>query len=102
MNSRLVFAILTLSAIACAADSPVSEAAAKLEQQAAKAPASQATEFRVRGAQALNARYPELARQFLDATMAGLAASQNNAPNFVVLQSLAEIAPADAMTLAGK
>jgi peroxiredoxin len=100
MNSRLVCTALTISAIACAANSSVSQAAAKLEQQAAKTPASLAMEFRLRGAQALQARYPELARQFLDATLAGLAGDAT--PNFVVLQALAEVAPSEAMTLASK
>ena len=57
-------------------------------------------EFRLRGAQTLQARYPELSRKFLNATLDDLRGTRDWEPGPAVLQALAEAAPADAVALA--
>ena len=102
MTSRLAFAAFALCGALGAADSPVSQAAAKLDLQAAKAPAPLALDLRLRGAQTLQVRYPELSRKFLDATLKDLRGSRDWTPGPSALQSLAELSPTDAVALVPK
>jgi peroxiredoxin len=99
MTSRLLFAALAAAGAAVAADSAVSQAASRLEQKAAQAPKAVAVEVRLRAAQVLQPRYPELARKLLNATLEELRGSRDWEPGLAVLQSLAEISPSDAVAL---
>ena len=95
----IVFAAFAVVDAACAADSPISQAVAKLEQNAAQAPKPLAMEFRLRGAQALQVRYPELARKLINLTLEELRPGKNAEPGPAMVQELAEVAPADAVAL---
>ncbi|HYW47129.1 MAG TPA: TlpA disulfide reductase family protein [Bryobacteraceae bacterium] len=91
---------LALAAFAAGESSAVSGAANRVEQAAAKTPAPLAMEFRMTAAQALQARYPELAREFVDAALAQLRAGVK--PDAEVVRALAEVAPAEAVSLVPK
>jgi hypothetical protein len=97
--SRLVLAALAVVGAASAAQSLVTQAAARAEQKAALAPQPLAMEFRLRVAQALRERDPEWSRKLLDATLAELRSGKDWALGPYMLQALAELAPADAVAL---
>ncbi len=97
--SRLVLAALAAVGAASAAESLVTQAAARAEQKAALAPQPLAMEFRLRVAQALRERDPERSRKLLDATLAELRGGKDWALGPYMLQALAELAPADAVAL---
>ena len=92
--SRLVVAALAVVGAASAAESLVSQAAAR-----AQAPQPLAMEFRLRVAQALRERDPERSRKLLDATLAELRGGKDWALGPYMLQALAELSPADAVAL---
>jgi len=72
---RLLNACLLTAGLVCAADSEaVKQAAVQAEQQFAKAPEALRPAFRKLAAEALEQRYPDLARQFSDPAAAPAAA----------------------------
>ena len=77
--SRLALAALAVVGAASAAESLVSQAAARAEQKAAQAPQPLAMEFRLRVAQALRERDPERSRKLLEATLAELRGGNDQA-----------------------
>src|SRR5260370_18086285 len=93
--SRLVLAALAVVGAASAAQSLVTQAAARAEQKAALAPQPLAMEFRLRVAQALRERDPELSRKLLDSTLAELRTGKDWALGPSMLQALAALPPAE-------
>jgi peroxiredoxin len=94
---RSLIALLLLTGLACAADSAaVKQAANMAEQKASQTPKGQALEFRLLAAQALQERYPELARKFVDAALQSLRDNKDLAASAAVRRELTALAPQEA------
>ena len=89
--------VFLLSGLAFAANTDaVKQAAARVEQQTAKAPQTLRPEFQVMAAQALNQRHPDLARPFVDSVLEQLRAAKDPAVSPTLIMGLASVAPSDA------
>jgi peroxiredoxin len=100
LSCRALVAPFLLAGLACAADTAaVNRAAALVEQKAAQTPQGQDLEFRLLAAQALQARYPELARKFVDASLQELRAHKDLAASPSVKRALTTLAPTEAAAL---
>ena len=101
VRTRLPLVALPFALAAFAADHAggVPQAANRMEQTAARAPAPLAMEFRMMAAQALLGRHPELARKFVDRTLDQLRASKDVAVPPDVVRTLAIVAPDELKTV---
>jgi peroxiredoxin len=99
ITPRILFPALLLAGALSAAESTVAQSAARMDEQAAKAPKPLAIEFRLRAAQALKERYPELSRKFADTALADLRAEGWASSG--VVQALPQEEKATAATLGG-
>jgi peroxiredoxin len=97
MSRLLLTALVSAAVLRGAGD--VEKAALRLDLVAAKAPKPLAMEFRMRGAEALRERYPDLARKLADQTLADLRSGKDWVVGYGVVQGLAEISPADALSV---
>ena len=77
----------------------VPDSADRLLDRTAEAPAALRIEYRVLAAQALQERYPALARKLVNAVVEEVRATKNPSLSPDVLRSLAAVAPSDAMAL---
>ena len=66
VTPRVLCAALAIAGAVSAAESTVAQAAARLDERIAKVPRELAIEFRLRAAQALKQRYPELSRKMAE------------------------------------
>ena len=96
---RLPLIAALVASAACAAESAVEQAAAHLNEAAAKASKPLAMEFRMRAAEALRERHPELAKKFVEQTVRDLKAGHDLVVGYGVVQALAQISPADALAV---
>jgi len=97
---RALICAFLLSGLAFAANTDaVKQAAARVEQQTAKAPQAVRPEFRVLAAEALNPRHPDLARPFVDSVFEQLRAAKDPAVSSSVIVGLASVAPSDAASI---
>jgi peroxiredoxin len=94
--------LLCLSAYAAGDARSTPQTAQDAERKADRLTAPLAIQFRMYAAQALQARYPELARKFVDVTLEQLRAGKDPNVGPSVIRALAELAPNDAIaTLPG-
>ncbi len=92
-------AVFCLAAVSTAADrDPVAAAAARLDTDAGRTPASLGVEFRLLGAQALQKEHPDLAARFTRQALDQLRAAKDP-PGSVVVRMLAAADPAGAAAL---
>jgi len=97
LSFRTLATPLLLAGLAIAADTAgVRQAANRVEQKAGLTPEAQALEFRLLAAQALQPRYPDLARKFIDATLQELRANQDLAASPALRRALTALAPQEA------
>jgi peroxiredoxin len=96
---RLPVIAACLAGAVCAAGNEVDQAAQRLDELAAKAPKALAIEFRMRAAEAVAARHPELAKKFVAQCVADLRAGDGWVVGDGVVQSLAQISPEDALAV---
>jgi peroxiredoxin len=96
---RLLWAGLVAVCILPATDTEVEKAALRLDLVAAKAPRALAMEFRMRAAESLQAKHPELARKLVDQTLAELRSGKDWVVGEGVIQSLAQLSPSDALSV---
>jgi peroxiredoxin len=91
-SARILSAALFTAGALTAADSSVNQAVARFETAAAKAPAAVAIEFRLRAAEALKDRYPEISRKLVDEAVAAVRGS-SVVPTSSTPRLLKELAP---------
>ncbi|MBS1859967.1 MAG: hypothetical protein JST11_31650, partial [Acidobacteria bacterium] len=96
---RLPVIAACVAGAVCAAGGEVDQAAQRLDQLAAKAPKALAIEFRMRAAEAVAARHPELAKTFVAQCVADLKAGHDWVVGDGVVQSLAQMSPEDALAV---
>src|SRR5450432_2903926 len=97
---RVLAAPFLLASAAFAADpAAIRQAAALVEQKAARTPQGQSLEFRLLAAQTLQQRYPDLARTFTDRVLHELQADKAPAATPAVKRALTTLAPAEAAAL---
>src|SRR5947208_1693636 len=99
MTAPRHFLPVLLITAAHAADTEVEKAAQRLDSAAAKASKPIAMELRMRGAAALKERHPGLARKLVDQTLADLRGGKDWVVGYSVIQELAAISPADALSV---
>jgi peroxiredoxin len=96
---RLPLIGVFVACAAFAADSEVDKSALRLDLLAAKAPKPLAMEFRIRAAEALRERHPELARRFVDQTLQDLRGGRDWVVGYGVVQGLAQWTPSEALSI---
>src|SRR5512138_1800262 len=93
-----LIAVLIASALS-AADGEVDKAALRLDLLSSKAPKPLAMEFRMRAAEAMQARHPELANRFVEQTLQDLRAGKEQVVGYPVVQGLARFSPSGALSI---
>jgi peroxiredoxin len=96
---RLPLIAALLASAVCAAESEVDKAALRLDMLAAKAPKPLALEFRMRAAEAVNDRHPELANKFVEQTLSELRGGKDWVVGYGVVQGLARFTPSGALSV---
>jgi peroxiredoxin len=99
LRTFFVFALTTAAAYAAGGTESVDQAGARLEELTAKAPPALRIEFRMRAAEALAAKHPELSRKFVRLAVDEIKAGNNWQLGNGVLQAFAVAAPADGMAI---
>src|SRR5262249_31663420 len=96
---RLPLVAAFLASAVCAADNEADPAALRVDLLSAKATKAVALEFRMLGAGALQSRHPELAREFVEQTVAELRTGKDWVVGYGVVQGLAQASPTDALAV---
>ena len=91
MRVRLFPVLLALAAPLCAAS--VDQATARLEQKTAGLPAPMRLEYRMRAAQVLAAKHPDLSGKFVNLAAEEISAQKNGSYGMAILQGFAVAAP---------
>jgi len=98
LSVRLLPALLLSVAAYAAGDArSTPQTASRVEQNADRLPAPLAIQFRMAAARALQPRYPELARKFVDAMLEQVRSGKVPDPGQEVVFALAEFAPEEAI-----
>ena len=99
LRTFFLFALASAAAYAAGGTESVDQACARLEELTAKAPAPLRIEFRMRAAEALAAKHPELSRKFVKLAVDEIKARNNWRLGNGVLQAFAVAAPADGLAI---
>jgi len=99
LRTFIVFALTAVAAYAAGGTESVDQAGARLEELTAKVPPALRIEFRMRAAEALAAKHPELSRKFVKLAVDEIKARNNWRLGNGVLQAFAVAAPDDGMVI---
>ena len=102
MRFPRLFLLFSLLAAAAASADSVNQAAALVEQQTANVPAVLRIDFRMRAAQALAERHPDLARHLVDLSVAEIRSGKDWSLGPAVLDAFAAVAPSEGVSLIPK
>jgi peroxiredoxin len=91
--------LFALAAYAAGGSESVDQALARLQEQTAGLPAALRMEFRMRAAQSLSERHPDLARKIVDQAVQEIGAGKDLQPGNATLQAFAAVAPGDAVAI---
>ncbi|SPE28319.1 Redoxin domain protein [Candidatus Sulfopaludibacter sp. SbA3] len=91
--------VIATAIYAAGGSESVDQASARLEQQTARISAALRVEFRMRAAQSLAERHPDLARKFVNLAVQEIRADKELRVSFAVLQAFAMAAPPEGIAL---
>ena len=91
--------LLALAVYTGGANESLDQASTRFEQQTAKVPAALRIEFRMRAAQALTERHPNLARKFVNLAVQEIRSGRDWQLGNAVLQAFAVVAPSDGVAI---